>query len=72
MNELLKQPGRFAMTEAERMQLQLEAEAYLSLAEKMLERSDELLLEVGNTPVARSLADRQAKVLERAALGSED
>ena len=67
MNELLKQPGRFSMTEAERMRLQSYAEEYLMLSAELLERSDRLLLEVGHVPALQELADQTQLQLERAA-----
>ena len=39
MNEVLKQPGRFSMTQAERIRLQTFLEDYLLLADQLLERS---------------------------------
>ncbi|WKN42735.1 hypothetical protein [Tunicatimonas pelagia] len=53
MNEVLKQPERFAMTEAERIRLQAFSEKYLVLANRMLERSDQLLLDVATAKAYR-------------------
>ena len=68
MNEVLKQPGRFAMTEAERVRLQSFSEGYLLLAGQMLERSDQLLLDISYTKPLRRQADQQQQRLERATI----
>ena len=68
MNEVLKQPRRFSMTEAERMRLQTFTEDYLLLAGQMLERSDALLLNVADTKPLRRQADQEQQRLERAAI----
>ena len=70
MNEVLKQssvatPGRFSMTEAERIRLQTFAEDYLLLAGQMLERSDRLLLDVASVKPLQHKADQEQKRLER-------
>ncbi|MEM9931769.1 MAG: hypothetical protein AAF840_18330, partial [Bacteroidota bacterium] len=67
MNEVLKQPQRFSMTEAERLRLQAFSEEYLQLAEKLLERSDQLLLDVAYVKPLRKQADQTHYQLERAA-----
>ena len=64
MNEVLKQPGRFAMTEAERIRLQTFSEDYLLLAGQLLERSDQLLLNIAYTNPLRR-ADQEQQRLER-------
>ena len=66
MNEVLKQPRRFSMTEAERVRLQTFSEDYLLLASQMLERSDALLLDVTAVKPLRRQADQQQQRLERA------
>lgn len=66
MNEVLKQADHFSMTEAERIALQLYSEEYLLTAEKMLERSDELLLQITENPESINDAIRQRKSQERA------
>ncbi len=68
MNEVLKQPRRFSMTEAERMRLQTFAEDYLLLAGQMLERSDALLLNVSDTKPLRRQANQAQQRLERATI----
>lgn len=65
MNELLKQPARFSMTEAERMRLQSFSEDYLQLANEMLEKSDKFLLEVAHCRSLQTLTDQQQIRLER-------
>ena len=65
MNELLKQPERFSMTEAERMRLQAFSEDYLLLSSKLLERSDQLLLDVASVKPMRQQASKQHRQLER-------
>ena len=66
MNEVLRQPRRFSMTEAERVRLQTFAEDYLLLAGQMLERSDALLLNVTSVKPLRRQAEEQQRQLERA------
>jgi hypothetical protein len=68
MNEVLKQPKRFSMTEAERMRLQTFAEDYLLLAGQMLERSDALLLDVTSVKPLRRQAEEQQRQLERSTI----
>ena len=68
MNEVLRQPRRFSMTEAERMRLQTFAEDYLLLAGQILERSDALLLDVTSVKPLRRQADQEQKRLERATI----
>ena len=68
MNEVLKQSGRFSMTEAERIRLQSFSEDYLLLAGQMLERSDQLLLDVAYTKPLRRQADQVQQQLERATI----
>ena len=68
MNKVLKQPGRFAMTETERIRLQSFSEDYLLLAGHMLERSDQLLLDVAYTKPLRRQADQEQQGLERATI----
>ncbi len=68
MNEVLKQPRRFSMTEAERVRLQTYAEDYLLLAGQMLERSDALLLNVADTKPLQKQAYREQQRLERATI----
>ena len=68
MNQVLRQPERFSMTEAERMRLQTFAEDYLLLAGQMLERSDALLLDVADTKPLQSQADQEQRQLERATI----
>lgn len=65
MNEVLKQPARFAMTEAERMRLQSDSEEYLKLAGEMLEKSDQLLLKIAYCRPLQNQADQEQKRLER-------
>lgn len=65
MNEILKQPARFSMTEAERIQLQSYAEKYLELAAEMLEKSDKLLLEMAYCRSLQTQSDQLLKTLER-------
>jgi len=68
MNEVLKQSGRFSMTEAERMRLQSYAEEYLQLAGDMLEKSDNLLLEITYCRPLQNQSTQAQKRLERSAL----
>ena len=68
MNEVLKQPARFSMTEAERMRLQTYSEQYLQLAGEMLEKSDKLLLEIAHCRPLQNQVDQQQKRLERSAI----
>ncbi len=68
MNEVLRQPRRFSMTEAERVRLQTYAEDYLLLAEQMLERSDALLVDVTSVKPLQQQADQQQQLLERKAI----
>lgn len=68
MNRVLKQPGHFSMTEAERMRLQTFSEDYLLLSNQLLERSDRLLLDVAYVKPLRRQADQQQKQLERATM----
>ena len=68
MNEVLKQPERFSMTEAERIRLQTFAEDYLLLAGQLLERSDKLLLDITRIKPLQQQADQEQKRLERAAV----
>ena len=65
MNALLRQPQRFSMTEAERLQLQVEADELLQRATQMMERSDQLLLEVAQTPSLQIPVLQQEQLLER-------
>ena len=65
MNAVLKQSERFSMTEAERMRLQAFSEDYLLLSNKLLERSDQLLLEVATVTPMRQQASKQHRQLER-------
>lgn len=65
MNEVLQQNDRFTMTEAERFELQSYSEEYLLTAETMLERSDELLMQITKNPEAINDAIQQRKRLER-------
>ena len=69
MNVLLRQPQQFSMTEAERLKLQSEADELLERAAQMLERSDQLLLEVAGTPAIRQQALKQQFRQERVELG---
>ena len=57
-------PG-FSMTEAERLKLQSEADELLERAAQMLERSDQLLLEVTGTLEIRQQAVKKQLLLER-------
>lgn len=66
LNEVLKQLARFSMTEAERIRLQSYAEDYLLLAARMLERSDQLLLEVASVKPMQQQAQQNRMQLERA------
>jgi len=66
MNEVLKQSGRFSMTEAERMRLQSSAEEYLQLAIEMVEKSDKLLLEIAYCRPLQFQSDQEQMRLERA------
>ena len=68
MNEVLRQPERFSMTEAERLRLQTFAEDYLLLAGQMLERSDQLLLDVARVKPLRQQASEKQQRLERTAV----
>ena len=70
MNEVLKQPARFSMTEAERMRLQSYSEGYLQLAGEMLEKSDRLLLEIAYCRPLQNQADQEQKRLERATIAN--
>jgi hypothetical protein len=70
MNVLLRQPQQFSMTEAERLKLQSEADEFLERAAQMLERSDQLLLEVAGTPAIRQQALEQQIRQERVELGA--
>ncbi|WPP51847.1 hypothetical protein [Catalinimonas niigatensis] len=70
MNEVLKQPTRFSMTEAERMRLQSFSEDYLQLASEMLERSDKFLLEVAQCRSLQHQTDQQQKELERTTIAN--
>ena len=70
MNEVLKQSERFAMTEAERIRLQAFSEDYLLLADQLLERSDQLLLEVAYVKPLRVQADQTHHHLERATVAA--
>ncbi|WKN44927.1 hypothetical protein [Tunicatimonas pelagia] len=70
MNEVLKQPERFAMTEVERIRLQSFSEEYLQLAGELLERSDQLLLDVAYVQPLRKQADQTHHRLERAAVAT--
>ena len=65
MNEVLKQPERFSMTEAERMRLQAFSEDYLLLSSQLLERSDQMLLEVASVKPMQQQASKQYQQLER-------
>ena len=65
MSEVLKQAGRFSMTEAERIRLQTFSEDYLLLAGQLLERSDKLLLDVASVKSLQRQVDQQQKQLER-------
>ena len=65
MNEVLKQSGRFFMTEAERMRLQAFSEDYLLLSGQLLERSDQLLLDVATVKPMWQQASEQHRQLER-------
>lgn len=67
MNELLKQPGHFSMTEAQRLRLQSYAEEYLLLSGELLERADQLLLDLGQVSALQAIADQTHFQLERAA-----
>jgi hypothetical protein len=69
INALLRQPQQFSMTEAERLKLQADADELLERAAHMLERSDQLLLEVGSTPAIRQQALEQQIRQERVELG---
>nr|WKN34429.1 hypothetical protein K4G66_18800 [Tunicatimonas sp. TK19036] len=66
LNEVLKQSARYSMTEAERIRLQSYAEDYLLLAARMLERSDQLLLEVASVKPMQQQAQQNRMQLERA------
>ena len=70
MNEVLRQPKRFAMTEAERIRLQSFSEDYLQLAGQLLERSDQLLLDVAYVKPLRQQADQMHRRLERASVAA--
>jgi len=65
MNEVVKQPQRFSMTEAERIRLQTFSEDCLLLAGQLLERSDKLLLDVTSVKPLQRQADQEQKRLER-------
>jgi len=67
MNEMLKQPARFSMTEAERMRLQTFSEEYLLLAGQLLTRSDQLLEDITYVQPLRQKADHMYHRLERSA-----
>jgi len=70
MNEVVKQPQHFSMTEAERIRLQTFAEDYLLLAGQLLERSDALLLDVSSVKPLQRQADQEQKRLERMTIAS--
>lgn len=70
MDEVLKQPTRFSMTETERMRLQSFSEDYLQLASEMLERSDKFLLEVAHCRSLQTQRDQQQKRLERTTIAN--
>ena len=70
MNEVLKQSERFAMTEAERIRLQAFSEDYLLLADQLLERSDQLLLEVAYVKPLREQAAQTHHHLKRATVAA--
>ena len=57
------------MTEAERLKLQADAYELLERAAQMLERSDQLLLEVAQTPTLRIQALQEQILIERQELG---
>ncbi|MEQ9442157.1 MAG: hypothetical protein RIG62_24160 [Cyclobacteriaceae bacterium] len=65
LNEILKQPAWFSMTEAERIRLQSYTEDYLLLAARMLERSDQLLLEMASVKPMQQQAQQNRMQLER-------
>lgn len=65
LNEVLKQPNGFSMTEAERLRLQTFSEEYLLLAAQMLERSDRLLLDVSSVKPMQRQANQSRMQLER-------
>ena len=65
MNEVIKQSGKFSMTEAERIRLQTFAGDYLLRAGQLLERSDKLLLDVASVRPLQQQADQEQKRLER-------
>lgn len=69
MNAFLKQSQRFSMTEAERFKLQTDADELLERVAQMLERSDQLLLEVAQTPAIRQQALKEQIRQERVELG---
>jgi len=68
LNEVVKQPEQFSMTEAERIRLQTHSEEYLLLAAQMLECSDRLLLDVSSVKPMQRQAHRSRKQLERIAI----
>lgn len=68
LNDVLKQSARYSMTEAERIRLQSYAEDYLLLAARMLERSDQLLLEVASVKPMQQQAQQNRMQLERATI----
>lgn len=70
MNEVLQQTNRFAMTETERIRLQSFSEDYLLLAGQLLERSDQLLLDVAYVKPLRRQADQTHHQLERTAVAA--
>ena len=70
MNALLRQPQRFSMTEAERLQLQADADELLKRATQMMERSDQLLLNVAQTPPIKRQSHQQQIRQQRGELGS--
>ena len=70
MNEVIKQPERFAMTEAERIRLQSFSEDYLLLSGQLLERSDALLLDVARVKPLQRQAGQQQRSLERTTIAS--
>ena len=70
MNEVLKQSERFAMTEAERIRLQAFSEDYLLLADQLLGRSDQLLLDVAYIKPLRGQAAQTHHHLERATVAA--
>jgi hypothetical protein len=69
MNVFLKQSQRFSMTEAEWFKLQSAVEAYLEKSAQILERSDQMMLEVAQTPAIRQQALKEQIRQERVELG---